>query len=841
MASLIGLEQWKYKFNQMKNLFTAVCMAALLAPPLAFANPVLETVEILSEEMGQITGRVVSQDGLGIPYASVEIFDDAGELIDGVLTDGDGSFTLSNKVFGSYTLKISVVGQKAIERIVEISQEQQNLGDIILTDDVINLGETTVRGEVSKIRSEIDKRVIEVGKDLVSAGATAGEVLNNIPSLNVDQQSGSLSLRGNSNVRVFVDGKPSSIPADQLLKQLPSNSIEKVEIITNPSAKYEPDGNSGIVNIITTKEKRRGYNVTTNLGYTRGAKNKYNASVNANLNTGNLNLFGNYSANVGESNMNGRMVNKTMGINQYLTLPGENEMHLAKLGFDWFINDKTAMTVYTNQSFGNMDMNNVSYLDYINGGSFRDASDYGYDRNGSDYSMNIKRDFEKEGHSLELDAFYSNFAMDGHTDFEWQTAMQGIEDPTLANQLGYYDQADEKDIKNTRFKLDYTLPFAEKGKIEAGFNYVKDANENGLLTTQHLPVYNEGAYVGNLEAQNTFFDFDRNIAALYLNIGYQWEKLGMQVGVRGEKVTEDILTVLNGSADIDDARSELNRDQTNFYPSVFFTYQATKSDQFSLNYSRRVDRPGVWALSPIRQWQTASMRQEGNPNLKPQFTDSYELGYMKTIGRMGSINASVFYRKVNDEMTQLTYLDEVNPNITIMRRDNVDDNQSYGAEVSWYLKANKWWSLNGGLNLYQSTLKSILADQGTYEVESTDFTGRLSNDFALNKALKLQLFTMYIGDRKTLQGSRDAMFRQDIGLRYSFAQGKGSVSARLSDIFDTFYAKSYMDRPVVQENEFHWESRTFYIGLNYSFGGKVKTRADKQRNQGDHDAGGIGF
>ena len=792
--------------------------------------------------VGSVKGVVVGPDGLPIPYASVELFDQNGTLIDGVLTEGDGTFVLANQNYGKYTLKITVAGGTAYEQVVNIDSENMDLGQIALNEQVIQLGTTETRGEVSKIKTEIDKRVIEIGKDLVSAGATAGEMLNNIPSLSVDQQSGALSLRGNTNVRVFVDGKPSSIPADQLLKQLPSNSIEKVEIITNPSAKYDPDGNSGIVNIITTKEKRKGYNVSTTLGYTRGAKNRYNASLNGNLNTGNVNLFGNYSTNFGESNMSGYMENFDNGITQDFRLSSKNNSHRFKAGLDWFINDKTAMTIYTNQNFSTMDMDNTSILMYpMISNPLIDKSLYVYDNQGGDYSLNFSHEFEKKDHKIEFDGFYSNSSWNGDSDFNWQSARRGITDEQLANALAEYEQLQDQKFNFTRFKLDYTLPVWEKGKIEAGAQLQTDATENQLDNTQVLPFYENGTLAGALESQDSYFDFQRNIFATYFNFGYQWEKLGIQLGLRHEFVNEDLLTRLTGSQDIPNETSEINRKNNNLYPSAFLTYQATENDQFSLNYSRRVDRPGVWQLSPIRQWQTASARQEGNPDLKPQFTDSYELGYMRTLGKRGNINAAVFYRNIHDQMSQLIFLDEINPEIIIMRSANVDDAQSYGAELSWFLKNNAWWSMNGGIDLYHSTLKGYVAGGDRLERDNTVFTGRLSNDFSLNDKLKLQLFTMYMGERAQLQGVRKPMFRQDIGLRYSFAQGKGTLSTRFSDIFNTFYARSINDTPVRQEGTFRWESRTFYLGLTYNFGGKAKTRANKQQNQIDAGQPGIGF
>lgn len=798
--------------------------------------------EILVED-GMVQGTVLDANGLPIAYASVEIF--KGEiLIDGTLTDGDGKFTLPQINYGDYTLKITVVGMKPFQKEITISTSESNLGEIVLDSDAIQLDQINVRAETSKITTQIDKRVIEVGKDLVSAGATAGDVLNNIPSLNVDQQTGNLSLRGNSNVRVFLDGKPSSIPASELLKQLPSNSIEKVEIITNPSAKYDPEGNSGIINIITTKEKRKGYHIGLNAGYKRGKQNRYNGSINTNWNTGKFNLFANYSSHLGKSESNGSFDNHTTGLDQDLAILSNSNSHMVKAGFDWFIDDKNALTLYTNQSFRDAEVDfNTAVTLAQNHMQFIDITNLDEDNRSQDYSLNYKRDFEKEGHSIELDAFYSTSNDQEQTALSWETPLLHLKNKLVEDQLRYFNQNQDQEINNTRIKLDYTLPFIEKGTIETGFNFNQEKTENTYINGQYLPAYNQqGETINALQAQNTYFDFTRDIMAAYINVKYQLNKIGAQVGLRGEQVDLKADTQLFGSPDFKDEKGNVKRNNFNFYPSVFLTYQATEADQFSLNYSRRVDRPSIWALSPIRQWQTATIRQEGNPYLKPEFTDSYELGYMHTLGNKGSLNASVFYRQLHDEMSQFIFVDPTNPNITIFRQDNIDDNASYGAEFSWFYKPTSWWSTNGGLDWYHSKLKSMYASTGKdLEVDVNQFSARISNDFTLAPTWKLQLFTMYSGPENNLQGDMESMFRQDLGISKSFLNKSLNLTARYSDIFDTFYVKMNMNNPHKQTGEFHWESQVLYLELSYNFGGKVKTRADKQQNQSETGSQGIGF
>ncbi|MDO5510520.1 MAG: TonB-dependent receptor [Weeksellaceae bacterium] len=794
-----------------------------------------------AERVFNITGRVVDQSGIGLAYVSVELLDAEGKVIDGILSDGDGNFTLGTDLSGDYTLQITVAGARPHQQVVSLTGENTDLGTIVYSGEVTALDDVVVRGETSMITTQIDRRIVEVGRDLVSAGATASEVLNNIPSLNVDQQSGALSLRGNTNVRVFVDGKPSSVPIADLLRQIPSNSIQRVEIITNPSAKYDPDGNSGIVNIVLVKEKRLGYNVNTNLGFTKGNGERYNGSVGGNYNTGNLNLFGNYNHDQGISHMRARMNNETLGLYNLTAMRSASRNHLVKVGFDWFIDDRNALTIYTNQGMRDQMFITPSYLTFNNGNTIVDNSDYDMNMRNQDYSFNYKHTFLKPGHELEVDGIWSIFQTDLYAGFDWLSAVMGVQDEALGTELRYYGQNQDVRNNNRRLRADYTLPVWEKGKFEIGTQYLGDNRTETFLTTQRLPVYGPAGNITDaLEAHDIDFSFIRDIYAGYVNLGYQWEKFGMQLGMRIENQVEKLDVLLTGSSDIPSESANIDRNDVYFYPSAFFTYKLTESDQLSLNYSRRVDRPGPWSMSPVRNWQTATARQEGNPNLRPQFTDSYEIGYLKTFGRTGNINASIFYRNVNDFMTQLISVDELNPNIVIMRTENLDNRYAWGAETSWYLRLRDWWSTNGGLNYYVNEMKSVLPDGNFREVVQNQFVARMSNDFTLAKNTRLQLFTMYNGGQQTLQGETLSMFRQDIGIRQNFAGGKGTITARLSDIFNTFYARSANVIPYVQTGSFRWESRTLYVGLQYNFGGKVRTRADKQRNQGEQ-GGGIGF
>lgn len=765
------------------------------------------TILFANDKKGTISGKIQDAAGNGIPFASLEIYTkgDTQSLVSGGMSEDDGSFIIEGIEYGNYELVITAVGFTDQSQDISIQNAVTDLGIIKMGSDVITLEGAEIRGETSQYRTEIDKRVVDVGKDLVSAGADAASVLNNIPSVSVDQQTGALSLRGNENVKVMVDGKPSNIPAAQLLKQLPSNAIAKVEIITNPSAKYDPEGNSGIINIITHKNKRKGYNVGLDLGYTKGDNSRYNGSVNANVNTGSFNFFGNYNANLGNHRFHGKVKNYESLLDQFFDVNDENNSQLFKVGFDWFIGEKTALTLYTSQLFNHGDGNGSSNVfDNSTNTFYENINDvYGEYKN-QDYSLNFKQDFGKEDHNIVLDAIYSTSENDDKRNY------------LNTFPVDEFSEWRDAENKNTRINLDYTNQIIDGGKIEAGVQFRQENMTNNMSTDQAMALSPIVAY-----------DFTRDIYSAYVNYGQTFGKFGMQVGVRAEMVEE------NADFMIATGAGSFKSDYSEFYPSAFLTYDISEKGQLLLNYSRRVDRPGVNQLTPVPEWSTPTMQSEGNPDLKPQFTNSYELGYLQRF-KGGSLNATVFYRKVNDVIFR--YIEQRDSITTVQRFVNYDDSESYGLEVSANYKPLKWWSFNASFDVFAN--KFYLDNE---EVTGTPYNFRINNNITLMKGLSLQNFFMYRGPFKFIQGEMQPMWRMDLGMRYSFMDGKAAFTARVSDIFKTFHAEAHITHPVAGLGQFNWESQTLYVGFSYNFGGDVRKRNIQQESNQSGPSGGIGF
>lgn len=774
-----------------------------------------------NDKSGTVSGVVQDAAGKSIPFATLEVYTktEPQELVSGGMSDENGNFILEEVPYGEYELVFSAVGFTDKVQNINVQNPTIDLGTIILGEPVVALQGAEIRGETSQYHTEIDKRVVDVGKDLVSAGADAASVLNNIPSVSVDQQTGELSLRGNENVKVMVDGKPSNIPAAQLLKQLPSNAIAKVEIITNPSAKYDPEGNSGIINIITHKNKRKGYNVGLDLGYTQGDNSKHNGSINANVNTGNFNFFGNYNANFGKNRFHGLVENYHTELDQAFDVTDDNTSQVFKVGFDWFMGDKTALTIYTSQFYYKGDGYATSNVfDHSVNTLFENRSDSKGDYKNQDYSLNFKQDFGKDDHNIVLDAIYSTSDNDD-TRNNWNSFPADT-----------YTEIRKGEDSNLRINLDYTNQIIDAGKIETGVQFRQENNQNQMNSDQERETIEGIPFNPYVD-----FDFTRNIYSAYANYGQAFGKLGMQLGLRAENVQENADFYVEPTGD-----GVYENEYSEFYPSAFLTYDITEKGQLSLNYSRRVDRPSIGQINPVPEWSTATLQSFGNPDLKPQFTNSYELGYLQRF-KGGSLNATVFYRKVNDMIFRYLEQDENDPRIINQRWINYDDSNSYGLELSANYKPLKWWSFNTSFDLFTNKFYLNNENLNNKEITGTPWNFRINNNFTLLKNLSLQNFFMYRGKFKFVQGEMQPMWRMDLGARYTFMDGKASFNARVSDIFKTFHAKAIIDNPNSGVGNFNWESQTLYVGFSYNFGGEVRKRDIQQESNQSAPSGGIGF
>ncbi|MFN8324784.1 MAG: outer membrane beta-barrel family protein [Flavobacteriaceae bacterium] len=768
-----------------------------------------------NQKNGVITGKIIDKTtGKPIPYVNVSILEN-NKIVTGGITQDNGSFSIKNLELKNYTVEFQFIGYKKNIQNANLSEKNKvvNFNTVTLEEEAVQLEGVEIVKEKSIMEQKIDRKVINVGKDLISAGATAGEIMNNIPSVSVDPQTNAISLRGNSNVRILIDGKPTNIDPAQLLQQIPSASIKQIELITNPSAKYNPEGMSGIINIVLNKNAKLGFNGSANTGVTFAKTPKLNSSLDLNYKAGKLNFYGNYGLNTGKYANHGDVERLQPG-NENLQLfkfGNHNISHLFKLGVDYHIDEKNTLSIYTNQNIfrGTGDgSTDVDFYDNANTDIYQLFNNKS-DNNTQTYNLDYKHSFKKEGHNIEFEA---NYSKDNHQEYSY------FEYPSINN----YTNDIENDGNNLIMNLDYVNPLSDSEKLEIG-------SEARIEKTNNT-----------FDVDNSYFsdfDYKRNIYSIYATYGKQWKKWGMQVGARVEnyEIEANFNKVSENTAKIEDKIFTI-------YPSGYISYNPSEKNSFNFNYSRRVDRPSIQQINPIREWSTPTMDSEGNPALTPQFTNSFELNYTRKT-KIGSITSGVFYRMINDEITRVVYTNPNDINRQILSYDNFDNNNAFGVEVSGNLDLRKWWSVNFGIDAYGKKVKgTIETSPSVYEyveTDATNFNARVNNNFKATKNLRFQLFGMYRGRDVGLQFTRKPMWKTDFGASYNIFKGSGTISARVSDIFQTMNFSFDGDKPNKSTGSFCWESRSLYLGFNYKFGsGKNRALQRKQRDKNETQGSG---
>lgn len=786
-----------------------------------------------------LSGKVIDKNSrLPIPYVTVSV-KDADKVVTGGITDDNGLFEIKNLQPKNYTVEVQFMGFKPFTAKADFSTGEKtiSLGTIILEEEATRLEGVTVVAERSTIEQKIDRKVINVGKDLTTAGATAAEIMNNIPSVNVDQD-GKISLRGNDNVRVLVDGRPTNIEVSQLLKQIPSTSIKKIELITNPSAKYNPEGMSGIINIVLHKNANQGFNASINSGVTFGEKIKTNNSINMNYRTGKVNFFGTYGNNFGEQ-FNDGDIRRLDGeqSQQVFDIVNTNNSHLFKAGMDFYLNDKNTISVYTNQNYfsgdGVIDLDITSLIATQN---LFQRSKYFTDNQDGAYNIAYKKLFDKEGRTLDIEInhdyyrevqrgeFATDLAINGAGDDDFDLDFTGDRRKLTTANVDFVDPLDDK----TTLELG-----AEARIIRTGTHYVTSADDD-VPPGEAPPA-----------AHDSDYNYDVNIYSAYGTYGKKFDKWSYQFGMRLESYKAH-------AAEFGETAYE--DDYFTFYPSAYMTYTPTEKNQWQISYSRRVDRPSLEQTKPIREFSTPLVTSLGNPALDPQFTNSVELNYTRTLEK-GSITGGVFARLIDHQISRVLYPDPDNPDPEtpkqILTFENFDNNTAFGFELSANYKITKWWDVQPAVDFSSIRQKGVVAitDPVTdatgfvsREVTSSAFNARMNSNFKATKKLRFLVFGFYRGGVEGIQFTSKPMYKIDIGGRYSFLNDKATLSVRFNDIFDTQEFAFDGDVPYLQTGKFGWESHSVYVGFNYSFGaGKNRALQRKQRDNNTQQGGGGFF
>jgi len=656
-------------------------------------------ITLASAQNFTISGQVTDDEsGDPLQFANVAIFQEQdSSLVTGGITAADGSFKIGVSP-GRYYVRIQFVtySPKIFSGInINANNPHQNFGKILLSSQDTELEEVVVQAERTQMQLQLDKKVYNVGKDLSNLGGSASDLLSNLPSVSVDVD-GNVELRGSTSVKVLIDGKPSGLvglSSTDALRQMQGNMIESVEIITNPSARYDAEGMAGIINIILKKDTRKGVNGSFQVN--TGWPHNHGASVNMNLRRNWVNFFINYGLDYRKSPGFGETLQEFP-----LADPGEvsrTEQHYDRLrggisnsirfGSDFFLNDKTSITTAFLWRYSDeLNDSELSFEDYDDQGdlldyTLRDDQEGEGDEN-LEYSVNFSRTFSSDDHKLTADIQYQSNNEVEQSDIKQYTGMSRT---SLMEELQQKVRNDEGENR-LMIQSDYVHPFGDKGKFELGFrstirnvsnNYtVDEADEAGVF----MPV----------DTFTIAFDYNERVHAFYGIISDELDKISWQLGLRSE--TTNISSIL------EEQNSDLSWNYTNLFPSAFFTYKLASENQLQLSYSRRIERPRFRELSPMTSFTNNRKFRVGNPNLQPEFTDSYELGFLQNMSS-SSIYYGVYYRFTDQPMQRVTF----NPSdqITVTRPYNIGTSRAMGVEVNVSQDFTKWYRVSGNVNFYR--------------------------------------------------------------------------------------------------------------------------------------------
>lgn len=744
--------------------------------------------------IGKITGKIVdAQNNEGIPYASAVLLDKKTKAIIKVAqSDLEGKFVLNNLPKGVFTFKASYVGYQTMVRdSVSISDavKEVDFGNIKMKFAQGNiLSEIEIKAPKATMQMGIDKKIFSVDQSLVSEGGSASDLLQNVPSVQTDID-GNVSLRGSSGVKVLIDGKPSLIAGGnvaQILQSIPASSIESVELITNPSAKYDAEGQSGIINIVLKRNKKLGFNGSVAL--TAGNRDNYNGNTSLSFQNKKINLYGNYSYRYG--NRIGGGYNNIEYLNPKptsLAFAGQknnsvdlNKGHNLKAGLDYYLAEKSVISFSTGLNIGTGDENELLNINqfYSNQNPFSLSNRNNNEqqkRNSYDFGLDFSQKFKRPKEELTANLSYSEGSNDSYQIYN--TTIYNLKGSTT-NNVAIERTNRGGANRNYNIQFDYTRPLGEFGKLEAGYRSQVKISESDT----HADSLNtlNGIYDFNYALSNNFNNKDQ-VHAAYINYQNQIKKFGYQIGLRAEDARLDTrMGAYANNSGLSYTPGKVA--YTRIYPSVFLTQKISDEQQLQLSYSRRVNRPRGWDTNPFLDVSDPLNHRQGNPNLQPEDVHAFELSYSR-FWKKFSIVSSAYMRQTNDVIQRIRTEPDVN-GVTVSTPQNLTRNISSGLELIGKFDLIKKWNFTANVNLYQSKIVGVPAF-GIVENSGFSWNANLTNNFTLPLGISLQIKGDYRAAEVMAQGKRNAMYGMDAGGKYDFKDKKSSLSLNIRDVFAT--------------------------------------------------------
>jgi outer membrane receptor protein involved in Fe transport len=716
-----------------------------------------------------------------LAFASIRVFNNTGkDLVDGNITTEAGDFSISLP-YGRYYAEIEFMGYEPFKTAPFLLSEQDanyNLGLIKLSSSTNTLDEVIVQAEKSSMELSLDKKIFNVGKDLANAGGTANDILMNIPSVAVDPE-GNVKLRGSNNVRILIDGKPSglvSFKGGSGLQQLQASMIERVEVITNPSARYEAEGMAGIINIVLKKERNQGFNASFEL-FT-GTPANFGGAANLNYRHKKVYFFVNYGIAYRVQPGVGSLYQEVYG-DDTTFLKQSNKGSVTGFnnnirgGLDFYFTEKNILTA--SYLFRRSDATRVTDINYQNyrydianleGTEIRRQDEEEAEPN-SEYSLIYKKSFAEKDHELLaevkfLDNWESSYQLFTHRYF----GTDGLEDHasgTLERSLN-----DEYE-KQLLLQVDYTKPLGKGGKLEAGLRSSSRDMVNDFVVSRR----DTGGEFVPLAGLDNIFLYDENIHAAYGILARKSNGISYQAGLRAEWT--DVKTTLKETNEVNP------REYVNLFPSAHMTVDLAKQNALQFSYSRRVRRPFYNDLSPFMTFSDSRNYFSGNPDLDPEFSNVFEIGHIKYYEK-GSFSSAIYHRSTRGRIERIRQVDSEGNSTTLPQNLNSED--ASGAEFTSEFALFRWWKLDLNFNFFYAEIDgtNILS---TYKATTYSWFARQTSRFTLPQKLDIQLRGNYEAPQKTAQGQRKALYYIDFSLSKDVFKGNGTVNFNVLDVFNT--------------------------------------------------------
>ncbi len=820
------------KLNQLSLLF--LCFAISM---------------VSAQKKVKIEGTVV-EDGTNIPleYATITFNTTTdNSIVTGGITDSKGKFNIEITA-GTYNIYVEYISYKTKEYLNKTLTESINLGTVGLSLDVEALGEVTIVAETTTVDIKLDKKIYNVGKDLTVRGGTVSDVLDNVPSVSVDVE-GAVSLRGNDDVRILINGKPSGLVglnSTDALRQLPAEAIERVEVITSPSARYDAEGSAGILNIILRRSKLQGLNgaITVNGGYPSQA----GISGNINYRTGDINIFNTTNYDYRESP--GNALNETEFFNgdaPSTFLEEEREFDRVRKGYstntgiEWYVNETSSLTaslVYRNSDNERNTFNRTQRFDADN----------------NLLETTIRRDPELEDdktiqYALSYDKQFNGDSQHKLTlDFQYEDSSEL--ERSMINQNGFDAENVMTDEDQNRLLLqaDYVKPINDTGQFELGYR-----GEFFDLLTDYLveTSFDQGeTFEVNTDLSNTL-DFKQQVNAFYSQYGNKiGEKFSYLLGLRyeGTRITIDQVT----SGDFD------KKEYHQLFPTVNLAFELSEDENITLGYNRRVRRPRSRFINPFPSRSSPVNLFQGNPDLDPSTTSAVDVGYFKKFGKL-SLNSSIYFQRSReafefvaldtDDYYNFSTLETININdpefdnidleewVRVIKRTpiNLSTNDRFGVEFTLIYRPTKKWNLNGNFNLFHFKTRGNFEGQN-FDADNLSWFIRLNNKYTLPGNIDWQTRLFYRGPSETAQSRNQGIFSTDLAFSKDLFKDKASIAFNIRDVFNSRIRRSDNFTDTFDNySEFQWRVRSFNLAFTYRFNQQKKNERNGRGNGDDFD------